>query len=73
MGEVKVGDCLEQSDHGIVEFSIIGDVKRVTSKTTFLNFQRADFNLFRALVARGPGSLNTHQDGNLKGARTGCL
>ena len=44
VGEVKVGDRLGQSDHGIVEFSILGEVKRVTSKTTFLNFQRADFD-----------------------------
>ena len=49
---MKVGDHLGQSDHGIVEFSILGDVKRVTSKTTFLNFQRVDSDLFRVLVAR---------------------
>ena len=54
---MKVGDCLGQSDHGIVEFSILGEVKRVTSKTTFLNFQRADFDLFSALVVRLPGEL----------------
>ena len=54
VGEVKVGDHLGQSDHGIVEFSILGDVKRVTSKTTFLNFQRVDFDLLRALVVWVP-------------------
>ena len=52
VGDVKVGDCLGQSDHEIVEFSILGDVRRVTSKTAILNFQRADFDLFRMLVAR---------------------
>ena len=51
---MKAGDCLEQSDHEIVEFSIVGDVRRVTSKTAILNFQRADFELFRTLVARVP-------------------
>ena len=51
---MKLGDHLGQSDHRIVEFSILGDVKRVTSKTTFLNFQRANFDLFRELVAQVP-------------------
>jgi len=54
VGDVKVGDCLGQSDHEIVEFSILGDVRRVTSKTAILNFQRADFDLFRMLVAQVP-------------------
>ena len=51
VGDVKVGHCLGQSDHKIVEFTILGDVRRVTSKTTILNFQRADFDLFRTPVA----------------------
>ena len=50
MGDVKVG----QSDHEIVEFSILGDVRRVTSKTAILNFQRVCFDLFRMLVAGVP-------------------
>ena len=54
MGDGKVGDCRGQSDHEIVEFSILGDVRRVTSKTAILNFQRADSDLFRTLVARVP-------------------
>ena len=54
VGDVKAGDCLGQSDHEIVEFSILGDVRRVTSKTAILNFQRADFDLFKMLVARVP-------------------
>ena len=54
VGDVKVGDRLEQSDHETVEFSILGDVRRVTSKTAILNFQRADSDLFRTLVARVP-------------------
>ena len=51
---MKVGDCLGQSDHETVEFSILGDVRRVTSKTAVLNVQRADFDLFRTLVAGVP-------------------
>ena len=48
---MKAGDYLGQSDHEIVEFSILGDVRSVTSKTAILNFKRADFDLFRTLVA----------------------
>ena len=51
MGDVKAGDFLGQCDHEIVEFSTLGDVRRETSKTAILNFQRADFDLFRMLVA----------------------
>ena len=57
LGDVKAGDCLGQSDHETVEFSILGDVRRVTSKTAVLNVQRADFDLFRMLVARVPWEL----------------
>jgi len=52
VGDVK--NCLGQSNHEIVEFSILGDVRRVTSKTVILNFKRVDFDLFRTLVARVP-------------------
>jgi len=44
---VKAGDCLGQSNHKIVEFSILGDVRRMTSKTAILNFQRVDFDLLQ--------------------------
>ena len=54
VGDVKAGGCLGQSDHVIVEFSVLGDVRRVTSKTAILNFQRVDFDLFRTFVARVP-------------------
>ena len=65
VGGVKAGDYLGQSDHEIVEFSILEDVRRVTSKTAILNFQRADFDLFRTLVA---GSLGSHSL-RVKGSR----
>lgn len=35
-----------QSNHEIIEFSVLGDVRRVTGKTALLNF-----DLFRMLVA----------------------
>ena len=57
VGDVKAGGCLGQSDHETVEFSILGDVRRVTSKTAVLNFQRADFDLLGTLVAGVPWEL----------------
>ncbi len=54
VGDVKVRNCLGQSNHETVGFSILGDVRKVTSKTAILNFQRVDFDLFRTLVAWVP-------------------
>jgi len=45
-----VGGGLGLSDHEMVEFSVLGEVKRGASKTTTTDFQRADFGLFRTLV-----------------------
>ena len=42
VGDVEVGGCLGQSDHDMVEFSILGRVKRGNSKTATLDFRRAD-------------------------------
>ena len=53
-GDVKAGDCLGQSNHKIVEFCILGDIRRMNSKTAILNFQRADFEQFRTLAQRVP-------------------
>ena len=36
------------------EFSILGEVRRGASRTVTLDFQRADFGLFRGLVDRVP-------------------
>ena len=47
VGGVKAGDCLGQSNHKILEFSILGGVRRMTSKTPILNFQRVDFDLLQ--------------------------
>jgi len=52
--DVVVGGCLGLSDHEMIEFSVRGEVKRGASKTTTMDFRRADFGLFRTLVARVP-------------------
>ncbi len=49
-----IGGHLELSDHEMIEFSIIGEVRRGISKTTTMDFRRADFGLFRTLVERVP-------------------
>ena len=54
VGDVEVGCCLGQSDHDMVEFSILAGVRRGNSKTATLDFRRADFELFRRLVGRVP-------------------
>ena len=51
VGGMKAGDCHGQRDHEIVGFSILEDVRRVTSKTAILNFKRADIDLSRTLVS----------------------
>ncbi|TRZ12815.1 hypothetical protein HGM15179_014306 [Zosterops borbonicus] len=48
--DVVVGGRLGQSDHEIIEFSIIGEIRRYINKTFTLDFQRADFGLFRRLI-----------------------
>jgi len=46
--------CHELSNHEMTEFSVCGEVKRGTSKTTTMDFHRADFGLFSTLVERVP-------------------
>lgn len=53
-GDVVSGSCLEQRDHEMLEFSTLGEVRREVSKTAPLDFQRADFELFRTPVGRVP-------------------
>uniref|UniRef100_A0A493TTX5 Reverse transcriptase domain-containing protein n=1 Tax=Anas platyrhynchos platyrhynchos TaxID=8840 RepID=A0A493TTX5_ANAPP len=52
--DVIVGSCLGQSDHEMVEFTILGEARKGTSKTTVLDFRRADFGLLRTLVGGIP-------------------
>ncbi|RMC20142.1 hypothetical protein DUI87_00988 [Hirundo rustica rustica] len=54
VGDVVVGGRLGQSDHEIIEFSIFGEIRRNTNKILTLDFQRADFGLFRRLIRRVP-------------------
>ncbi|KAK4828567.1 hypothetical protein QYF61_027657 [Mycteria americana] len=54
VGDVVVGGHLGLSDHDMIEFSIHSKVRRGVRKTTTMDFQRADFDLFRTLVERVP-------------------
>ena len=53
-----VKSCLGQSDQEMVEFSIFGEVRRGFSKTATLVILRVDFELFRTVVGKIPGSLS---------------
>jgi len=52
LGDVAVRGCLGLSDHEMTEFSVQGEVKKGASKTTTMDFRRADFGQFRTLVER---------------------
>ena len=54
VGDVKVGGRLGHSDHEMLDFSIPVEPQRGVSRTATLDFQRADFNLFRTMVERDP-------------------
>ncbi|PKU42582.1 adaptin ear-binding coat-associated protein 1 [Limosa lapponica baueri] len=54
VGDVVVGGRLGLSDHEMVKFSIIREVRKGVSKTSTLDFRRADFSLFRSLVGKVP-------------------
>jgi len=43
VGDVEGGSCLGQSDHEMVEFSILGGATGGDSKTATLGFQGEDF------------------------------
>ena len=82
VGDVMVGGHLGHHNHEMIEFLILGEVKRGVSRTATLDFQRTVFGLFRRLVdksplggspegQRSPGRLDILQEGNLKGAGAG--
>jgi len=50
VGDVKVGGHLGQSDHEMLDFSILVEPWRGVSRIAPLDFWRADFNLFRTMV-----------------------
>ncbi|RMC03233.1 hypothetical protein DUI87_20427 [Hirundo rustica rustica] len=56
VGDMVVGGHLRHSDHEIIEFSIFGEIRRNISKTFTLDFQRADFGLFRRHIQSSLGS-----------------
>ncbi|KAM9591187.1 uncharacterized protein ACIBXB_006083 isoform 1-T2 [Morphnus guianensis] len=49
-----VGGHLGLSDREMIEFSILGEARKWVSKTTTMDFRRANFGLFEALVERVP-------------------
>ena len=51
---LEVRGHLGQSDHEMLHFSILVEPQRGVSRTATLDFWRADFNLFRAMVERVP-------------------
>ena len=54
VGDVKVGGRLGHSDHEMLDFSILAEPRMGVSRTTTMDFRRADFNLFRTMVERVP-------------------
>ncbi|PKU28704.1 rna-directed dna polymerase from mobile element jockey-like [Limosa lapponica baueri] len=50
VGDVMVGSHLGHSDHEMIEFLILVEIRRVVSRTATLDFRKADFGLFRGLV-----------------------
>ncbi|XP_053914607.1 hyccin isoform X2 [Cuculus canorus] len=54
VGDLTVGGRLGLSDHEMIGFSVLGGIKKGVSKTVTLNFQRADFGLFRRLISKVP-------------------
>ncbi|TRZ26643.1 hypothetical protein HGM15179_000414 [Zosterops borbonicus] len=54
VGDVVVGGQLGHSDHGIIEFLIIGEIRRYINKTFTLDFRRVEFGLFKRLIQKVP-------------------
>jgi len=49
--DIRIGGCLDCSDHAMVEFMLQTDTRQAKRK---LNFRKANFQLFRELVNRTP-------------------
>lgn len=54
MGYVVISGHLGHSNHEIMEFSVLGEVRRGTSRTATLDLCQADFGLLRTLTDRVP-------------------
>ena len=48
--DVMVGGCPGHSSHKMIEVLILEEVRKGSSRTASLDFQRADFGLFRSLI-----------------------
>ena len=46
-GDIRIGGCLDCSDHAMVEFMFQRDLRQVKSKIGKRNFRKAEFQLFR--------------------------
>ena len=55
VGNVKVGGCLEQSDHGTTAFLILVEAQRGVSRTATWDFQTADLVSFIPWLRRALG------------------
>ncbi|PKU40554.1 rna-directed dna polymerase from mobile element jockey-like [Limosa lapponica baueri] len=54
VGDVTVGGHLGYRDREMIEFLILREVRRGVSRTAIMDFQRADFGLFKSLLDRVP-------------------
>lgn len=80
MGDIIVGSCVGYNAHEKTEFFIFVEVRKMVSRIATLDFQRADFILFRDLVDRvhleskrqgSPGKLDFLHKLNHKGIGSG--
>lgn len=60
---VKVGSCFSCRDHEMVEFRILKGGNRAKSRTTTLDFSRADVNLIKDLIGRIPCGTSLERKG----------
>lgn len=63
-----VGGCLGRSDHEMLEFSILGEVRRGTNRASTMDFKGVDFGLFGRLTK----SLGSQSQRAKESRKTGC-
>ena len=61
IGDIRYKGCLECSDHAMVEFTLLSNMKQTKSKIRILNFRKAKFHFFRELVNKLPGKMSPRQ------------